>query len=184
MSSGALAGFPVVDVVATLYDGSYHDVDSSVLAFQIAARQAFRSATASQQHHASWCISVTSCPLPSHRITFIQYGIILYQKRTRTIWEQLLRTCVHTSIGRHLVKRSVSPLLLDYFGVYSGRRMIIICCDIQGRHEEGCSAVAGARDEADIKTDALRLHGQHFCFCQGGFIHQDDVSVWKSPEYG
>ena len=42
MSSGALAGFPVVDVVATLYDGSYHDVDSSVLAFQIAARQAFR----------------------------------------------------------------------------------------------------------------------------------------------
>ena len=42
MSSGALAGFPVVDLVATLYDGSYHDVDSSVLAFQIAARQAFR----------------------------------------------------------------------------------------------------------------------------------------------
>jgi elongation factor G len=42
MSSGVLAGFPVVDVKATLYDGSYHDVDSSVLAFQIAARQAFR----------------------------------------------------------------------------------------------------------------------------------------------
>lgn len=34
MSSGSLAGFPVVDVKATLYDGSYHDVDSSVLAFQ------------------------------------------------------------------------------------------------------------------------------------------------------
>jgi len=44
MTSGALAGFPVVDLVATLYDGSYHDVDSSVLAFQIAARQAFRQA--------------------------------------------------------------------------------------------------------------------------------------------
>lgn len=43
MSSGSLAGFPVVDVRATLYDGSYHDVDSSVLAFQIAARGAFRS---------------------------------------------------------------------------------------------------------------------------------------------
>ena len=42
MSSGILAGFPVVDVRATLYDGSYHDVDSSVLAFQIAARGAFR----------------------------------------------------------------------------------------------------------------------------------------------
>lgn len=35
MSSGSLAGFPVVDVKATLYDGSYHDVDSSVLAFQV-----------------------------------------------------------------------------------------------------------------------------------------------------
>ena len=42
MSSGSLAGFPVVDVRTTLYDGSYHDVDSSVLAFQIAARAAFR----------------------------------------------------------------------------------------------------------------------------------------------
>lgn len=42
MSSGSLAGFPVVDVRAVLYDGSYHDVDSSVMAFQIAARAAFR----------------------------------------------------------------------------------------------------------------------------------------------
>jgi elongation factor G len=42
MSSGSLAGFPVVDVRCTLHDGSYHDVDSSVLAFQIAARGAFR----------------------------------------------------------------------------------------------------------------------------------------------
>lgn len=44
MSSGNLAGFPVVDVTATLYDGSYHEVDSSALAFQIAARGAFRDA--------------------------------------------------------------------------------------------------------------------------------------------
>ena len=44
MDSGSLAGFPVVDVTATLYDGGYHDVDSSVLAFQIAARGAFRCA--------------------------------------------------------------------------------------------------------------------------------------------
>ena len=41
MGSGIMAGFPVVDVKATLFDGSYHDVDSSVLAFQIAARGAF-----------------------------------------------------------------------------------------------------------------------------------------------
>lgn len=44
MSSGSLAGFPVVDISCTLYDGSYHEVDSSALAFQIAARGAFREA--------------------------------------------------------------------------------------------------------------------------------------------
>jgi elongation factor G len=44
MSSGSLAGFPVVDVKAVLHDGSYHEVDSSALAFQIAARGAFREA--------------------------------------------------------------------------------------------------------------------------------------------
>lgn len=42
MSNGVLAGFPVVDLRAVLVDGSYHDVDSSVLAFQLAARGAFR----------------------------------------------------------------------------------------------------------------------------------------------
>jgi elongation factor G len=42
MGAGILAGFPIVDVKATLIDGAYHDVDSSVLAFEIAARAAFR----------------------------------------------------------------------------------------------------------------------------------------------
>jgi len=40
--TGILAGFPTIDFRATLYDGNYHDVDSSVLAFEIAARAAFR----------------------------------------------------------------------------------------------------------------------------------------------
>ena len=40
--SGNIAGFPVIDFKATLVDGASHDVDSSVLAFEIAARQAFR----------------------------------------------------------------------------------------------------------------------------------------------
>jgi elongation factor G len=44
MESGLLAGFPIIDVKATLVDGAYHDVDSSVLAFEIAARAAFREA--------------------------------------------------------------------------------------------------------------------------------------------
>merc|ERR1712012_313663 len=39
---GRAGGLPVVDMRCVLYDGSYHEVDSSVLAFQIAARQAFR----------------------------------------------------------------------------------------------------------------------------------------------
>ncbi|KAL6550206.1 Nonribosomal peptide synthetase 7 [Orobanche minor] len=42
LPNGVLAGYPVVDVRAVLVDGSYHDVDSSVLAFQLAARGAFR----------------------------------------------------------------------------------------------------------------------------------------------
>lgn len=40
--SGLLAGFPVIDFKANLYDGAYHDVDSSVMAFEICARGAFR----------------------------------------------------------------------------------------------------------------------------------------------
>ena len=44
MGAGILAGFPVVDVKATLTDGAFHDVDSSVLAFEIASRGAFREA--------------------------------------------------------------------------------------------------------------------------------------------
>jgi elongation factor G len=40
--SGLLAGFPIIDFKVTLTDGAYHDVDSSVLAFEIAARAAFR----------------------------------------------------------------------------------------------------------------------------------------------
>lgn len=42
LEGGVIAGFPVVDVKATLYDGSYHDVDSSELAFQLAAHIAGR----------------------------------------------------------------------------------------------------------------------------------------------
>ena len=42
MGSGPLAGFPMLGIKATLIDGAYHDVDSSVLAFEIAARACFR----------------------------------------------------------------------------------------------------------------------------------------------
>jgi len=41
---GYLAGYPVVDFKVTLYDGSYHDVDSSELSFKLAARKAFKAA--------------------------------------------------------------------------------------------------------------------------------------------
>lgn len=46
METGVIAGFPMIDFKATLVDGAYHDVDSSVLAFEIAARAAFREGIA------------------------------------------------------------------------------------------------------------------------------------------
>ncbi len=46
MENGVIAGFPMVDMAATLVDGAYHEVDSSVMAFEIAARAAFREAAA------------------------------------------------------------------------------------------------------------------------------------------
>ena len=44
LQNGQLAGFPVVDVKATLFDGSYHDVDSSEMAYKIAASMALKNA--------------------------------------------------------------------------------------------------------------------------------------------
>lgn len=44
ISSGVLGGYPVVDCQVTVYDGSYHDVDSSEIAFKIAASMAFKEA--------------------------------------------------------------------------------------------------------------------------------------------
>lgn len=46
LTSGVIAGYPVVDFKAILYDGSYHDVDSSELAFKVAASMAFKSGMA------------------------------------------------------------------------------------------------------------------------------------------
>jgi len=43
MGSGVLAGFPIVDVKVTLYDGSYHDVDSNEMAFKIAGSMGFKA---------------------------------------------------------------------------------------------------------------------------------------------
>jgi elongation factor G len=44
MQAGVLAGYQVVDVIVTLYDGSYHEVDSSEMAFKIAGSMAFKEA--------------------------------------------------------------------------------------------------------------------------------------------
>ena len=44
MGRGVMAGYPVIDVKASLFDGSYHDVDSSGPAFEVAASMAFQDA--------------------------------------------------------------------------------------------------------------------------------------------
>ncbi len=49
MAHGPLAGYPMTGVKATLYDGSYHDVDSNEMAFKLAAQLAFRKGTAEAQ---------------------------------------------------------------------------------------------------------------------------------------
>ena len=45
MAGGILAGYPVIDLKATLFDGSYHDVDSSEMAYKIAASMALKKAS-------------------------------------------------------------------------------------------------------------------------------------------
>ena len=49
MNSGVLAGYPVLDIKATLFDGSYHDVDSSEMAFKIAGSMAFKKGSLEAQ---------------------------------------------------------------------------------------------------------------------------------------
>ena len=48
-ANGYLAGYPVVDFKVTVYDGSYHDVDSSEMSFKLAARKAFKKRDAAGQ---------------------------------------------------------------------------------------------------------------------------------------
>ena len=47
LDNGVLAGFPLLDINVVLHDGAFHDVDSSVMAFEIAGRAAFREAAQS-----------------------------------------------------------------------------------------------------------------------------------------
>ena len=51
--TGSLIGFPIIDFEIELYDGAYHDVDSSALAFEICARAAMREAALQHRHHRS-----------------------------------------------------------------------------------------------------------------------------------
>lgn len=62
LSNGLIAGYPVIDVKATLFDGSYHDVDSNEMAFKVAGSLAFRQA-------ATKCNPVLLEPIMSVEVT-------------------------------------------------------------------------------------------------------------------
>ena len=54
MENGILLGYPMVDMEVTVYDGSYHEVDSSDVAFKIAASQALQAASKKAEHRSFW----------------------------------------------------------------------------------------------------------------------------------
>lgn len=66
MQKGALAGYPVTNVKSTVYDGSYHDVDSSEVAFKIAAGRAFKEAMANAKPVLLEPIMTVKVTIPSH----------------------------------------------------------------------------------------------------------------------
>ncbi|NQU38352.1 MAG: elongation factor G [Lentisphaerae bacterium] len=68
MTSGSIAGFPVTKVKATLYDGSYHDVDSSEVAFKIAGSRALREAMSNAKPVLLEPIMTVKVMIPDHAL--------------------------------------------------------------------------------------------------------------------
>lgn len=67
MKSGPLAGYPIIDIKATLFDGSFHQVDSNEMAFRIAASLALKDASKA-------CSSILLEPIMSVEVTVpLQY---------------------------------------------------------------------------------------------------------------
>ncbi len=54
MAEGVIAGYPMVDVKCTVFDGSYHPVDSNEMAFKTAARIGFRARHANRRPRGAW----------------------------------------------------------------------------------------------------------------------------------
>ena len=90
MGSGVLAGFPVVDVKATLIDGAFHDVDSSVLAFEIASRAAFREALREGASVLLEPVMKVEVTTPEDYTGFVMGDLLAVAARCRA------RTCVAT----------------------------------------------------------------------------------------
>jgi elongation factor G len=109
--TGVIAGFPVVSFKVILYDGSYHDVDSSQLAFEIAARAAFREA----------CLKAATCLMEP----VMQVEVISPNEYASTIIGDLnSRRGLIQSVDAHVATQTIkaSVPLASMFGYISDLR--------------------------------------------------------------
>jgi elongation factor G len=113
LSSGVVAGFPIVDVKVQLIDGKYHDIDSSLLAFEIAARACFREALQRGKSVLIEPIMKVEVVTPEHYIGSI-FGDL--NKRRGQILHQVLR-------GGAMVIDAMVPLM-NMFGYENALRAL------------------------------------------------------------
>jgi elongation factor G len=91
LQTGVLAGYPMIDVKATLFDGSYHDVDSNEMAFKIAASFALKEAK-------NKCKPVLLEPIMKVEVTTPDeyFGNVMGESSWTSTWSRITRKCCKT----------------------------------------------------------------------------------------